>query len=82
MIILSVSEARKSFADVVEQAKSEAVFIEKRGVTEAVVISRARYESLMEASEEAEDLAAFDEVMAEEGENIPWDQVKADLGWT
>jgi antitoxin Phd len=31
--------------------------------------------------EDAEDVTAFDEAMAEEGENIPWAQVKADLGW-
>jgi len=27
------------------------------------------------------DIAAFDQAMQEEGENIPWEQVKADLGW-
>jgi len=32
------------------------------------------------ALEDAEDVAAFDAAMAEEGRNIPWDQVKADLG--
>ncbi|MCU4187276.1 hypothetical protein K6U06_23135 [Acidiferrimicrobium sp. IK] len=29
-----------------------------------------------------EDVAAFDAAMAEEGDSIPWDQVKADLGWS
>jgi len=33
------------------------------------------------ALEEVEDVAAFDASMAEEGPNIPWAQVKADLGW-
>jgi antitoxin Phd len=32
--------------------------------------------------EETEDVAAFDAAMSKEGANIPWDQVKADLGWT
>ena len=36
---------------------------------------------MMEALEDAEDVAAFDEAMADEGPNIPWSQVKADLGW-
>lgn len=40
-----------------------------------------RYEELIEALEEAEDVAAFDAAMAEEGANIPWEQVKVDLGW-
>jgi len=35
----------------------------------------------MVALEDSEDIAAFDEAMAEEGDNIPWDIVKADLGW-
>jgi antitoxin Phd len=41
-----------------------------------------RYEELLDAFEEVEDVAAFDAAMAEEGENIPWEQVKADLGWS
>lgn len=36
---------------------------------------------MLAALEEVEDIAAFDAAMAEEGENIPWVQVKADLGW-
>jgi antitoxin Phd len=28
-----------------------------------------------------EDGAAFDAAMAEEGQNVPWEQVKSDLGW-
>lgn len=35
----------------------------------------------MSAAEEVNDIAAFDTAMAEEGPNIPWEQVKADLGW-
>jgi hypothetical protein len=36
---------------------------------------------MLEALEESQDVAAFDAAMAEEGDNIPWDLVKADLGW-
>lgn len=35
----------------------------------------------MEALEGAEDTATFDKAMAEEGDKIPWDEVKSDLGW-
>jgi len=42
----------------------------------------ARYQELVEALEEADDEAAFDAATAEEGGNIPWDQVRADLGWS
>lgn len=47
-----------------------------------MLLSPERYDELMEALEEAEGVAAFDAAMAEEGPNIPWDQAKADLGWT
>ncbi len=82
MSIISVADARKYFSDVIDRSKTEAVFIERRGQSAAVVVSPEHYERMLEALEDAEDAAAFDEAMAEEGPNIPWAQVKADLGWT
>ncbi|MFT4215729.1 MAG: type II toxin-antitoxin system Phd/YefM family antitoxin [Micropruina sp.] len=81
MFTISASEARKSFAAIIETAQREAVVVERRGEAQAVVLSPAEYERLLEVAEEAEDIAAFDAAMAEEGPNIPWEQVKADLGW-
>jgi antitoxin Phd len=81
MVTISVSAAREQLAEIVERAGREAVVIERYGHAAAVVISPARYEELMDALEEVEDVTAFDEAMAEEGPNIPWEQVKADLGW-
>lgn len=78
---MSVADARKSLAAAIEQSGEGPVFIERRGRRAAVLISPEDYERLMEALEEQEDVAAFDEAMAEEGPNIPWDQVRADLGW-
>lgn len=82
MAKMPVSEAREKLADVVETAQTEAVFLERYGRPAAVLVSAERYEELVEASEEAEDVAAFDAAIAEEGDNIPWERVKADLGWT
>lgn len=81
MAIVSVADARKHFSDVIDRSSTEAVFIERRGQRAAVVVSPEYYERLLEALEDAEDVAAFDEAMSEEGPNIPWAQVKADLGW-
>ena len=81
MSIVSVADARKHFSEVIDRSKTEAVFIERRGHRAAVVVSPERYEQMLDALEEAEELAEFDEAMAEEGPNIPWAQVKADLGW-
>lgn len=82
MTTFSVSEAREKLAEVIDAAQSEAVVLERHGRAAAVLVSVEQYEQLVEAFEEAEDIAAFDAAMAEEGQNIPWEQVKADLGWS
>lgn len=82
MVTINVSAAREQLAEAVETAQSEAVFLERYGRRAAVLVSPERYDELMDALEEAEDVAAFDAAMREEGPNIPWEQVKADLGWT
>lgn len=81
MSTVTASEARKRFASVIETAQHEAVIVERRGEAQAVVLSPAEYDRLMSAAEEVEDVAAFDAAMAEEGPDIPWEQVKVDLGW-
>jgi antitoxin Phd len=81
MASMNISAARERLPEAVELAHSEAVFLERYGRRAAVLVSPERYDELMEALEEAEDVAAFDAAMAEEGPNIPWDQAKADLGW-
>ena len=81
MANMSVSGARENFPAAVEAAQTEAVIIERYGKPVAVLISPIEYERMREARDEFDDVAAFDAAMAEEGENIPWAQVKADLGW-
>lgn len=82
MAKMAVSEAREKLSEAVETAGREAVILERYGRPAAVLLSPQRYEHLMEALEESEDVAAFDAAMAEDGDNIPWEQAKADLGWT
>jgi len=79
---MNISAARESLPDAVELARTEAVFLERYGRPAAVLVSPEQYEKLVAALEDAEDVAAFDAAMTEEGPNIPWEQVKADLGWT
>lgn len=78
---ISVSAARADFQEVLRTSQQEAVFIHKHGNPEAVVVSVAQYESMMDALEYVEDLEAFDAALAESAPTIPWEQVKADLGW-
>lgn len=81
MATMNISVARDNLPDAVELARTEAVFLERYGRRAAVLVSPERYERLIAALEDAEDVAAFDAAIAEEGPNIPWEQAKADLGW-
>ena len=78
---INVTEARAKFSELIARSHTEAVFVERRGRAEAVIISPEQYDRMMEALEDAEDARAFDAAMAEEGDSIPWAQAKADLGW-
>lgn len=82
MAKMTVSEARERLSEVVATSQTEAVILERYGKPAAILVSPDRYEEMMEALEEAQDAAAFDEAMSDEGDNIPWEQVKADLGWS
>ncbi|MEJ7797823.1 MAG: type II toxin-antitoxin system Phd/YefM family antitoxin [Solirubrobacteraceae bacterium] len=79
---MNISAARDNLPDAVEMARTEAVFLERYGHPAAVLVSPERYEKLLAALQDAEDAAAFDAAINEEGSNIPWEQAKADLGWT
>lgn len=81
MATINMSAARDNLPGAVELAQTEAVFLERYGRRAAVLVSAERYEQMLAALEDAEDVAAFDAAMEEEGPNIPWEQVKADLGW-
>ena len=80
MATFSSSDARQALPEVIDLAQREAVTIERHGRAVAVVISPERHAELLDAWEDAQDVAAFDAALGDE--TIPWEQVKADLGWT
>jgi PHD/YefM family antitoxin component YafN of YafNO toxin-antitoxin module len=82
MTRFTVSEGREKFSEAIQTAQSETVVFERSGEDVVVMISVARYEALMDAMEELEDIAAFDASLAEDAPAIPWDLVKRDLGWS
>lgn len=82
MVKISVSEAREKLSEVVEMSQSEPVELEHYGRRAAILISPEQYDEMLEALEESQDVAAFDIALAETGANIPWEQVKSDLGWS
>ena len=81
MSSVGMADARKNLATVIERAQHEPVVIARRGRAQAVVVSPEHFEAMRDALEEVEDARAFDEAMLEEGDNLPWEQAKADLGW-
>jgi antitoxin Phd len=81
MASMQVSVARDSLAEAIELASTEVVILERYGKAVAVIVSPERYEELTDAYENVQDIDAFDQAMAEEGPDIPWEQVKGDLDW-
>ncbi len=80
MSTMSVTEARENFSEAIATSALEAVFIQKHGENAAVLISPERYEELMDALEEIEDMEAYDSAMVDTSPNIPWEEVKRQLG--
>ena len=56
--------------------REKPVWITRDGVDVAVVISPELFESLVEAQEELEDIAAVDEAQRDNSPGIPWERVK------
>ena len=80
MSTMSVTEARENFSEAIATSAVEAVFIQKHGENAAVLISPERYEQLMDAVEEIEDVIAVKAALEDPNPNIPWDEVKLQLG--
>lgn len=78
---MSVSQVRERLAEAIELAHGEPVVVSRRGRREVVLVDPEQFDRLIEAAEELDDISAFDDAMAEAGPNVPWEQVKADLGW-
>ncbi len=78
---MNITDARARLREVIDAAQHQPVFLERHGEVQAVVVGPALYARMVEALEDADDIRAFDAAMAEEGDNIPWEQAKADLGW-
>ena len=83
---LSVSDARKDLAAVIDEARSthKPVWLSRRGHRVAAVVSADDLERLEELAGDMVDILDAEEARVEMGrsqaEPIPWEQVKADLG--
>jgi prevent-host-death family protein len=80
MTTLTVSEFRSDISKAVKAAQKNAVSISKHGEEIAVLISASMYEKMLNALEELEDIATFDEAMSGKDESVPWEKARKDLG--
>ena len=81
MIDMTISEAREDFSATVDAALKQPVSISRHGKRVAIILDPSLYEQMLDAMEEREDIAAFDEAMKDKSKAIPFDQVKKELGW-
>ena len=81
MVTMTVSEVRDRFAASIDRAKDSPVTVVRRGRPQVVLVAPEQYDRMAKAVEELADIVAFDQAMAEDGDNIPWEQALADLGW-
>ena len=77
---ISISDARENLSAAVSDSRKRPVRILKHGKPVAILINPSMYEKLLDSMEELEDIAAFDEALADKNPGIPWQQVKKDLG--
>jgi prevent-host-death family protein len=76
----AITDARGSLAAVVNQARTEPVFLTRHGKKVVAIVDAAVFEKLLDAWEDLQDIRALDEA-EKSGENpIPWDQVRRELG--
>ena len=78
---MEIESLLKQLPSVLELCKTEAVILERNGTPEAVVISYKRYDELMNALEDLQDLEAIGEIEGDIDKNgaIPWDEVRQQL---
>ena len=77
---IDLEDGNPKLLALIDKSKSEPIVMKIEGSTKAVLISFEQYQGFLEAMEELDDIAAAEKSLRESGPNIPWDDVKKDLG--
>ncbi len=80
MTTFPLSDARRELPSLIDQAQTEAITISRHGIPAAVVLSPSRYEELLTALEDLQDLALIEASLSDTSPSIPWETVKKELG--
>jgi prevent-host-death family protein len=73
---IPLNEARRNLPTLINDAQTQAITISRHGVPAAVVVSPSRYEELLSALEDMEDLASIEGSLKDTSPSISWDQIK------
>jgi prevent-host-death family protein len=81
MLRIKASEARQDFAELLNRVaySGERIVLHRRGKNVAALVSLEDLE-LLKTLEDRLDNQAAEAALAEGGEPVPWEKVKADLG--
>lgn len=82
MTEMTATDAREHFADALAAASREPVFITRHGKRIAALVTADFYDRAIDALEDTEDIAAAHAALDEDGESVPWEIIKAELGLT
>lgn len=81
---VAITEARGRLASIIDDARTEPVYLTRRNRPVAAVVDSALLEQLLEDAEELADIRAVDAAWEEterlDETPIPWEDVKRDLG--
>lgn len=80
MTAFPLSQARRELPSLIDRAQTEAIMISRHGIPAAVVLSPSRYEELLTALEDLQDLALIEASLSDTSPSIPWELVKSELG--
>ena len=77
---IPLNEARRNISGLINQIQVQPITISRHGTPAAVLVSPSRYEELLSALEDLEDLALIEASLKDSSPSIPWDLVKRELG--
>ena len=77
---IPLNEARRNLSSLINQIQVQPITISRHGTPAVVLLSPSRYEELLSALEDLEDLALIEASLKDSSPSIPWEQVKKELG--
>ena len=75
-----LTDARRDLPSLVDKTAKEPILITRHGIDAAVLVSPSLYEKMLDAMEELEDIAAYDQAKARREESTLLVEARKELG--